>query len=61
MLGNDTSNTRPWAGAIRMVAIHNAVLTPEQIQQNFDVGVGQKYYLMFSVRADRWCGGRQPW
>ncbi len=49
VLGNDTSNTRPWAGAIRMVAIHNAVLTPEQIQQNFDVGVGQKYYLMFSV------------
>jgi mono/diheme cytochrome c family protein len=49
VLGNDTSNTQPWAGAIRMVAIHNAVLTPEQIQQNFDVGVGQKYYLMFSV------------
>ena len=39
----------PSAGAIRMVAIHNAVLTPEQIQQNFDVGVGQKYFLMFSV------------
>ncbi len=49
VLGNDTSNTRPWAGAIRMVAVHNAVLTPEQIQQNFDVGVGQKYFLMFSV------------
>ncbi len=49
VLGNDTSNTRPWAGAIRMVAIHNAVLTPAQIQQNFDVGVGQKYFLMFSV------------
>ncbi|MEP5764072.1 MAG: LamG domain-containing protein [Halieaceae bacterium] len=49
VLGNDTSNSHPWAGAIRMVAIHNATLTPEQIIQNFDVGVGQKYFLMFSV------------
>ncbi len=49
VLGNDTSNTSPFAGAIRMVAIHNAVLTQEQIQKNFDVGVGQKYFLMFSV------------
>jgi mono/diheme cytochrome c family protein len=49
VLGNDTSNSNPFQGAIRMVAIHNAVLTPEQIQQNYDVGVGQKYFLMFSV------------
>jgi hypothetical protein len=49
VLGNDTSNANPFAGAIRMVAIHNAVLTPEQIQQNYEVGVGQKYFLMFSV------------
>ncbi|MEM0954476.1 MAG: LamG domain-containing protein [Pseudomonadota bacterium] len=49
VLGNDTSNARPWVGAIRMVAIHNASLTSAQVQQNFDVGVGQKYFLMFSV------------
>lgn len=49
VLGNTTSNGNPWAGAIRMVAIHNRALTPEQVIQNFDVGVGQKYYLMFSV------------
>ena len=49
VLGNDTSSARPWAGALRMVAIHNASLTEQQVQQNFEVGVGQKYFLMFSV------------
>ena len=49
VLGNATNNARPWAGTVRMVAVHNSALTPGQIQQNFDVGVGQKYYLMFSV------------
>jgi hypothetical protein len=49
VLGNSTAGTNPWAGTIRMVAIHNTALTPQQVVQNFDVGVGQKYYLLFSV------------
>jgi hypothetical protein len=49
VLGNATNNDRPWAGTVRMAAIHSSALTPEQVLQNFDVGVGQKYYLMFSV------------
>jgi hypothetical protein len=32
-----------------MVAIHNRVLTAEQIQQNFEVGVGQKFFLLFGI------------
>jgi hypothetical protein len=32
-----------------MVAIHNRALTPTQIQQNFDVGVGEKFFLLFSI------------
>jgi hypothetical protein len=47
VLGNETSGNRQWQGVIRQVAIHNRVLTPEQIIQNFDVGVGQKFYLLF--------------
>ncbi|HKJ51310.1 MAG TPA: LamG domain-containing protein, partial [Gammaproteobacteria bacterium] len=43
------SPTRAWAGQVKMVAMHNRVLTPEQIQQNFDVGVGQKFFLLFYV------------
>lgn len=49
VLGNTTSGANPWSGAIRMVAIHNRALSAEQVAQNFDVGVGQKFFLMFSV------------
>lgn len=49
VLGNSTSGTQPWAGALRMAAVHNRALTPGQIVQNYEVGVGQKYYLLFSV------------
>ena len=38
-----------WRGVIRMVAIHNRALTADQITQNFDVGVGQKFLLLFNV------------
>ncbi|WP_416306166.1 LamG domain-containing protein [Neptunicella sp. SCSIO 80796] len=49
VLGNEVSGDRPWAGNIRMVAIHNRVLTNAQIKQNFAVGVGQKFFLLFGI------------
>ncbi|WP_417514162.1 LamG-like jellyroll fold domain-containing protein [Marinobacter sp.] len=49
VLGNETDGNSAWQGAIRMVAIHNRALTPEQVQANFEVGVGQKFFLLFSV------------
>lgn len=49
VLGNTTANSNPWAGAIRMVAIYNRALAPDKVLQNFEAGVGQKYFLMFSV------------
>ena len=49
VLGNEVSGTRPFNGVLRLVAIHNRALTQEQIQQNFDAGVGQKFFLLFSV------------
>jgi hypothetical protein len=49
VLGNEVSNDRTWQGVIRMVAIHNRALTQQQIQQNFDAGVGERFYLLFSV------------
>ncbi len=48
-MGNEVSNDRLWEGIIRFAAIHSRVLTPEQIQQNFDAGVGEKFYLLFNV------------
>lgn len=49
VLGNETSGEYPWQGTIRLLAIHNRALTPEQVQINYDVGVGQKIRLAFSV------------
>ena len=49
VLGNETSTNRQWEGVMRMVAIHNRVLTPAQIMQNFEAGVGEKYFMLFNV------------
>lgn len=49
VLANSTANNAPWAGVMRMVAVHNRSLTPEQIQNNFEIGVGARYFLLFSV------------
>ena len=48
-LGSNAANGQAWMGQIRMVAMHNKVLTEEQILQNYEVGVGQKYYLLFWI------------
>ncbi|VAW78308.1 FIG00702062: hypothetical protein [hydrothermal vent metagenome] len=49
VLGNEVSGDRQWQGTIRLVAIHDRALTQEQIQQNFDAGVGEKFFLLFSI------------
>ncbi|GAA5217504.1 LamG domain-containing protein [Corallincola platygyrae] len=49
VLGNEVSSDRQWSGSVRLLAIHNRLLTPEQIKQNFDAGVGEKFFLLFSV------------
>ena len=49
VLGNEADGASVWEGTLRMAAIHNRALTPAQIQQNFDVGVGEKFFLLFSI------------
>lgn len=49
VLGNEVSGNRMWNGVIRLVAIHNRALSQAQIQQNFEAGVGEKFFLMFGV------------
>lgn len=49
VLGNEVSGDIPWAGVIRLVAIHNRALTQAQIVQNYEAGVGEKFFLLFSV------------
>ncbi len=48
-LASEVDNNNRWEGTVRLLAIHNRVLTDEQITQNFDVGVGEKYFLLFNV------------
>jgi hypothetical protein len=48
-LASEVDNNNRWAGTLRLVALHNRVLSDAQIQQNFDVGVGEKYFLLFNV------------
>jgi cytochrome c553 len=51
VLGNEPSSdpARQWEGIIRLVAVHNRALTLEQVRQNFEAGVGEKYFLLFGV------------
>ncbi|MGI2172694.1 LamG domain-containing protein [Shewanella ulleungensis] len=49
ILGREASNQHVWQGDIRLLAIYNRVLAPEQVQQNYEVGVGEKFFLLFSI------------
>ena len=51
VLGNETTGDRQWLGEIRFLAIHDSALGQVQIQQNYNAGVGQKYYLLFDVSS----------
>jgi hypothetical protein len=49
ILGSDASGENAWEGTIRLAAVHRRALTPEQVMQNFDVGVGEKFFLLFDI------------
>ena len=49
VLGNEVSGDRQFQGVFRLVAVYNRVLTDPQIQTNFQAGVGEKFYLLFSI------------
>ncbi|MBS0420523.1 MAG: LamG domain-containing protein [Proteobacteria bacterium] len=49
VLGAETNGKDQWMGVIRFVAIHNRALTADQVMQNFNAGVGEKYFMLFDV------------
>jgi len=49
ILGNEASSDGLFEGTFRLVAIHRRALTQAQITQNFDAGVGERFYLLFDV------------
>ncbi len=52
ILGNEASSDGLWEGTFRLAAVHRRALTEEQIGQNFDAGVGERFYMLFDV-SDR--------
>ncbi|WP_444915261.1 LamG domain-containing protein [Microbulbifer sp. TRSA007] len=48
-VGSEVSNGNSWEGSIRLLAIHSRALSEEDIATNYEVGVGEKYLLLFKV------------
>ena len=52
VLGNEASGDGLWEGTFRLAAVHRRALTEEQITQNFDAGVGEKFYMLFDISEE---------
>jgi Concanavalin A-like lectin/glucanases superfamily len=51
VLGNEVSGDRSWQGLIKFVAIHSRAMSAAQVMQNFNAGVGERYYVLFNVSS----------
>ena len=49
VLGADATGANNWLGKVRFAAVFDRLLTPAQILQNYDAGVGEKRFLLFDV------------
>ena len=49
MLGSEVSGDNAFQGEIKFLAMHSRALSAAQVMQNFNAGVGQRYYLLFDV------------
>lgn len=49
VLGHEVSGNYGWAGTLRMLAIHKRPLTAAQAKTHYEVGVGQKFFMLFNV------------
>jgi hypothetical protein len=53
-LGAEPGRNGPWKGQIRLLALYQQALTDDEIQQNFEAGVGERRLLRFDV--SQWMG-----
>jgi hypothetical protein len=51
VLGAETNGKDQWLGIIKFVAIHSRALTAAQVTQNYNAGVGEKYFMLFDVAS----------
>jgi hypothetical protein len=51
VLGNEVSGDDSWQGLIKFVAVHSRAMTPAQVMQNYNAGVGESYAMLFNVSS----------
>lgn len=49
VLGAEVGGEYAWEGIVRFLAIYNRAMPVEDILNNFDVGVGQRFFVLFNV------------
>ncbi len=49
VVGDEVSNDSQWQGTVRLLAIHDRAISADDVQTNYDIGVGQKFYLLFYI------------
>jgi hypothetical protein len=49
VVGSEVSGDNAFQGEVKFLAIHSRALSATQVLQNFNAGVGQRYYLLFNV------------
>jgi hypothetical protein len=49
VLGSEVSGDNAFQGEVKFLAVHQRALTAAQVMQNFNAGVGQRYYLLFNI------------
>lgn len=50
-IGNIATDTRLWKGQFKFVAVHERALTPAEVLQNYEAGIGDKITLRFDVSS----------
>jgi hypothetical protein len=49
VVGSEVSGDNAFQGEVKFLAVHSRALSAAQVMQNFNAGVGQRYYLLFNV------------
>ncbi len=55
ILGQERTTDHQWIGQVRFAAVYDRSITPEQILQNYEAGIGKRVTLVFDV--SQWTGG----
>lgn len=49
VLGSEVDGSNPFRGVVRLLAIHKTALSATDIADNFNAGVGERFFLLFNI------------